>query len=135
MMSPLDHFFDLSLDLLCIADTDGYFLRLNPAWEKILGHTREELMAKGFLDFVHPDDLARRTQEVPSYLASQREVIHFENRYLCKEGPYRWLEWTSAPAGDKIYAVARDGRRQEAHPLALGAGGSFVFSQFPKGIL
>jgi len=102
-----DQFFNISLDLLCIAKTDGYFLRLNPAWEKILGYTREELMAKRFFDFVHPDDLVR-SQEALSALASQQEVIHFENRYRCKDGTYRWLEWTSAPAGDRIYAVARD---------------------------
>jgi PAS domain S-box-containing protein len=103
----LDQFFDVSLDLLCIANTDGYFLRLNPAWEKILGYTREELMAKRFLDFVHPDDLLR-TQEAVSAQASQRRMIHFENRYRCKDGTYRWLEWSSAPAGNLIYAAARD---------------------------
>ena len=117
-MSFLDQFFDLSLDLLCIADIDGYFLRLNPAWEKILGYTREELMAKRFFDFVHPDDRAR-TQEALSTLASQQEVIHFENRYLCKDGTYRWLEWTSAPAGDRIYAVARDVTERKVAEQAL----------------
>jgi len=103
----LDQFFNVNLDLLCIANTDGYFLRLNPAWEKILGYTREELMAKRFLEFVHPDDLDR-TQEAVSTLSSQREVISFENRYRCSDRTYRWLQWSSAPAGDLIYAAARD---------------------------
>jgi PAS domain S-box-containing protein len=103
----LDQFFTLSLELLCIANTDGYFLRLNPAWERGLGYSREELMAKRFLDFVHPDDLDR-TQQAISTLESQQKVIHFENRYRCKDGTYRWLEWTSAPAGNLIYSVARD---------------------------
>ncbi len=103
----LDQFFNLSLELLCIANTDGYFLRLNPAWERILGYSREELMAKQFFDFVHPDDLDK-TREVVSNLASQQKVIYFENRYRCKDGTYRWLEWTSAPAGNLIYAAARD---------------------------
>jgi len=103
----LDQFFNISLDLLCMANTDGYFLRLNPVWEGILGYSREELMERPFLDFVYPDDLAR-TQEAISSLASQQRVIHFENRYQCKDSTYRWLEWTAAPAGDLIYAVARD---------------------------
>jgi PAS domain S-box-containing protein len=103
----LDQFFNVTLDLLCIANTDGYFLRLNPAWESILGYRREELVSKRFLDFVHPDDLVT-TEGAVSTLTSQRNVIYFENRYRAKDGMYRWLEWTAAPAGDLIYAAARD---------------------------
>jgi len=103
----LDQFFSVTLDLLCIANTEGYFLRLNPAWERSLGYSREELTTKRFLDFVHPEDLDK-TREVVSTLASQRKVIYFENRYRCKDGAYRWLEWTAAPAGNLIYAAARD---------------------------
>jgi two-component system sensor histidine kinase/response regulator len=103
----LDQFFNVSLDLLCIANTDGYFLRLNPVWENVFGYTREELMAKRFLEFVHPDDLDS-TGKAIARLVSQQEVTFFENRYRCKDGTYRWLEWSSAPAGDLIYAAARD---------------------------
>ena len=103
----LDQFFNVSLDLKCIANTDGYFLRLNSAWERTLGYTLEELMAKRFLDFIHPDDLGR-TREAVSTLASQQKVASFENRYRCKDGTYRWLEWSSALAGNLIYAAARD---------------------------
>jgi formate hydrogenlyase transcriptional activator len=106
-MGDLDQFFSLSLDLLCIANADGYFLRLNPPWEKVLGYSAQELMAKRFLDFVHPDDQVR-TQDAVSTLASQREVVYFENRYRRKDGTYRWLQWTAAPAGNLIYAAARD---------------------------
>ena len=103
----LDQFFNVTLDLLGIANTEGYFLRLNPATERILGYTREELMAKPFLEFVHPDDL-EKTRGAVSTLASQQKVFSFENRYRCKDGTYRWLQWTSAPAGRLIYAAARD---------------------------
>jgi PAS domain S-box-containing protein len=103
----VDQFFNVSLDLLGIANTEGYFLRLNPAAERILGYTREELMAKRFLEFVHPDDLDR-TREAISTLASQQKVFSFENRYRCKDGTYRWLQWSSAPAGKLMYAAARD---------------------------
>ncbi len=103
----LDQFFNVSLDLLCIANTDGRFLRLNPVWERTLGYSREELLASRFLDFVHPDDLDR-TQEALSRLASQQQVVSFSNRYRCKDGAYRWLEWTAAPVKELIYATARD---------------------------
>jgi PAS domain S-box-containing protein len=103
----LDQFFNVNLDILGIANTNGDFLRLNPAAERILGYTREELMAKRFLDFVHPDDLDR-TREAVSTLASQQKIASFENRYRCKDGTYRWLQWSSAPAGNLIYAAARD---------------------------
>jgi len=103
----LDQFFKVSIDLFCIANTDGYFLRLSPAWERTLGYSRKELMAQRFLDFVHPGDLVG-TQGAISTLASQQKVVDFENRYRCKDGTYRWLEWSSAPLGKLIFAVARD---------------------------
>ena len=103
----LDQFFNVNLDVLCIANTDGYFLHLNPAMERILGYTREELMAQGFSTFIHPDDLDK-TREAVSTLASQQKVYSFENRYRCKDGSYRWLQWSSVPAGKLIYAAARD---------------------------
>lgn len=103
----LDRFFSVTLDLLCIANTSGYFLRLNPAWEKVLNYSNEELLSNRFLDLVHPDDLTS-TRETVTKLALQREVIHFENRYRRKDGTYRLLEWTAAPAGGLIYAAARD---------------------------
>jgi len=117
-MEELDQFFSVTLDLLCIANTDGYFLRLNPSWEKILGHIREELMAKRLLDFVHPDDL-ERTRQAVSTLASQQKVISFENRYRCKDGTYRWLAWTATPAGNLIYASARDVTEKRLAHLGL----------------
>ncbi len=103
----LDQFFNVSLDLLCIANTDGYFLRLNPVWERTLGYSRQELMAQRFLDFVHPDDLVK-TREAISTLTSQEKVIQFENRYRCKDGSHRWLEWNAALTGSVIFAAARD---------------------------
>jgi PAS domain S-box-containing protein len=103
----LNQFFNVSLDLMCIANTDGYFLRLNPIWERILGYSRDELMSKRFTEFVHPDDV-RGTTEAVAALVSQKAVTYFMNRYRCKDGTYRWLEWSAAPTGSLIYADARD---------------------------
>ena len=103
----LDRFFNLALDLLCIADTDGYFRHLNKTWETTLGYSIDELEGKLFLDFVHPDDLQPTLDAIAS-LSDQVPVIGFTNRYRCKDGSYRWIEWRSAPSGKQIYAAARD---------------------------
>jgi PAS domain S-box-containing protein len=105
----LDRFFTLSLDMLCIAGFDGYFRRLSPAWERTLGFSVAELQAKPFLYFVHPDD-REKTGAAADQLQVGQDVILFENRYRCKDGTYRWIEWkaTSFPDRQLIYAVARD---------------------------
>ena len=110
----LDKFFNMTLDLLCIAAADGYFLRLNPAWEKTLGYTLAELMTKPFLEFVHPDDVPA-TRDAIRALSNQLQVVDFTNRYRCQDGTYRQMMWSAAAAGDLIYAAARDvTRRLEA---------------------
>ncbi|OGQ88523.1 MAG: hypothetical protein A2512_11915 [Deltaproteobacteria bacterium RIFOXYD12_FULL_56_24] len=103
----LDHYFTEALDLLCIADTDGYFRRLNPAWEATLGFPVSELVGQRFLDFIHPEDL-EATRQAVSLLADQKEVANFVNRYRHINGEYRWIEWRALPTGQRIYAVARD---------------------------
>lgn len=103
----LDQYFTTSLDLFCIADTEGYFRRLNAQWERSLGYTLAELEGKRFLDFVHPDDL-QNTLDAIADLKSQKEVLNFTNRYRHRDGSYRWIEWRSFPKGDRIFAAARD---------------------------
>lgn len=104
-----DPFFTLSVDLLCFLDFSGHFQRLNPAWEKALGFTRAELMAKPFIEFVHPDDRERTLAQNARVRAGGR-ALAFENRYLCSDGSYRWFLWNAAPnvAHKVIYSVARD---------------------------
>src|SRR5258708_24877476 len=111
--SGIQRFFDMSLDMLCIAGTDGYFRELNPAFQTILGYTRQDLLSKPFLDFVHPDDVEATLAEVAK-LAVGVNTIHFENRYRCLDGAYIWMSWTAAPAPDgTLYAVARDITREK----------------------
>lgn len=103
----LNNFFEVNLDLLCIADSRGRFLKVNKEWEFILGYKKEELEKKNFLDFVHPDDL-EDTLKAICKLKKQEEVLNFVNRYKAKDGSYRYIEWRSKPNENLIYAAARD---------------------------
>jgi two-component system cell cycle sensor histidine kinase/response regulator CckA len=104
----LDRFFRLNIDLLCIADDAGRFLRLNQAWEAILGWPLSELEGKEFLNFVHPEDRPA-TMRVMEALRTDREVVDFVNRYQCRDGSYRFIEWRTAPSNNgRLYAAARD---------------------------
>lgn len=104
-----DRFFAVSIDMLCFLDFNGYFKRLNPAWERTLGFSRQELMSRPFIEFVHPDDRERTLKQNASVRAGG-QALHFENRYLCKDGSYKWLLWNAAPGSSErvIYSVARD---------------------------
>jgi PAS domain S-box-containing protein len=103
----LERYFMSSLDLLCIANTSGHFIRLNPEWERVLGYSLTELKDRQFIDFVHPDDV-ENTLVALNQRGYGEEILSFENRYRCKDGSYRWIEWRSHRAGDLIHAIARD---------------------------
>lgn len=104
-----DGFFATSIDMLCILGFNGFFRRLNPAWERTLGFTLKELMSRPFIEFVHPDD-RERTLKQNAQVRSGGQALAFENRYLCKDGTHRWFLWNAAPnpAGPVICSVARD---------------------------
>ena len=106
----LNRFFTLSLDMLCVAGFDGYFKRLNPAWQRTLGYSEEELLARPYMDFVHPDDREATIAEARKQSEQGLEIIYFENRYRHKDGTLRWLMWTSTPFPQQqvVYAAARD---------------------------
>jgi two-component system sensor histidine kinase/response regulator len=110
-----DRFFTLSLDLFCVATFEGYFLRLNPVWETVLGFSKDELRAAPFVEFVHPDDREATIREL-SKVATGEHVINFENRYRTKDGSYKWLQWFASPfiAQGLIYAAARDVTERKA---------------------
>jgi PAS domain S-box-containing protein len=113
---------EMSLDLICTASFDGYFVQVNPAWTRVLGFEPEELTRRPFVEFVHPDDLEATLAEVDKQAKSGRLVFNFQNRYLCSDGSYRWLEWTSRPDYEAglMYAVARDvTERKQAEDLVV----------------
>jgi PAS domain S-box-containing protein len=104
-----DKFFNVSIDLLCIAGFDGYFKRINPAFVSTLGYSEAELLSTPFLNLIHPDDIAVTVREVER-LNSGATTLKFENRCRCKNGKYTWLVWNCAPDVEArlMYAVAHD---------------------------
>lgn len=104
-----NRFINLSVDLFCVAGFDGYFKSLNQSWQSLLGFTTAELMAKPYLEFVHPEDRNATVTEA-GRLQNREATFAFENRYLCKDGSYKWLLWNAVSVPDQqiIYAVARD---------------------------
>jgi PAS domain S-box-containing protein len=105
----LDRIFTLSSDLITVADFDGYFKRVNPAGQRILGYTQEELLTRPYLDFVHPDDREKTAAEAEA-IGHGKTAVPFENRFARKDGSYKVLEWTSTPVVEDrlVYTVGRD---------------------------
>lgn len=114
------NFTELSKDLVCIANVDGLFYKVNPAFYKVLGFSKKELEGKPFIDFVHPDDLDKTLEEVKK-LSQGVSVISFENRYRCKNGEYVILSWNTSPDPDTgyLYCIARDITLEKAQQQEL----------------
>lgn len=104
-----DRFFRHAIDMFCILGSDGYFKKINPFWTTVLGWSEEELLGKPFIEYLHPEDL-EPTLSIRKRLIEENTIVPFENRYLCKDGTYRWLSWKYFlnPEGQAIFGVARD---------------------------
>ncbi len=100
-------FFARSRDLMVVADANGYFTVLNQAWSDVLGWELEELRSLPFLSFVHPDDVEATTAQFERQGLGE-SAVEFENRYRCRDGSYRWLQWNASPLDGVVYASARD---------------------------
>jgi PAS domain S-box-containing protein len=103
----LDSYFNNAMDLFCIANFDGYFVKLNPAWEHTLGYPIADLQGQTFMNLVHSDD-KNITADALATLTNGQIVTRFINRFRHKDGTYRWIEWNSQPQGNLIYAAAHD---------------------------
>jgi len=121
--SELDQLFNLSSDLFCIAGFDGYFKRLNPSWEQTLGISREELLSRPYVEFIHPDDREITRKEADKIVGGE-VTFSFENRFRRGDDTYIWLLWNATPNSDQglIFAVARDItlRKRAERRLAVG---------------
>ncbi|BFR49731.1 sensor domain-containing diguanylate cyclase [Nitratidesulfovibrio sp. HK-II] len=101
--------FSLSPDLMAIGGLDGYFREVNPAWQAVLGWSKEELLDRPWVSLVHPDD-QETTAQAMQQLLRDGVLTGVENRYLCRDGSWRWISWNSAAVPDQglIYGVGRD---------------------------
>lgn len=116
--------FEIANAMFCITGFDGYFKQLNPAWERFLGHPVEELLERRVEELIHPDDRELTRREAGRLTSGANETIAFENRFLHRDGTYRWLSWnaTADPPNERVYAVASDvteKRRAQAEREAL----------------
>lgn len=101
-------FFENSIDLLCVINSDGIFEKINPEWEFALGYAPYEMEGEKFTDFLHPDDIEKTLEEAKHQATNKNRVSNFVNRYKHKDGSYRWIEWRSFLLEDLVYASARD---------------------------
>ncbi|GJD73257.1 PAS domain-containing protein [Methylobacterium goesingense] len=108
----------VSPDLLGVFHPDGYFERLNPAWEIILGWTESEVAGRSVVELIHPDDAGRSRQAIDA-LRANMPVFRFENRYRTRDGRYRWISWTAVPEGGRAYCSGRDITEDKAREAAL----------------
>ncbi len=105
-----NQFFNMSYDLLVVAKGD-YFVRVNPAYTRILGYELKEMGKQNFISFAHPDDQEACLEAINKLKSGESEsIVHFRMRARCKDGSYKWLEWTCTidPNTGFMYAVAQD---------------------------
>jgi PAS domain S-box-containing protein len=116
----LNRFFELSIDMICIAGNDGYFKKVSKSFSRTLGYTEEELLSQPIINFIESSDVAKTNQELNN-IREGNITFHFENKYLCKDGSIRWIAWRSVPVPEEelIYAIARDVTEQKEKEFLL----------------
>jgi PAS domain S-box-containing protein len=135
-MGEVERYYTLTPEMVIFAGFDGYWKRVNPAVEAVLGYTEREALARPFMDFVHPDD-RKRTEEAARRVVGGATARAFENRIVCKDGSYRWIEWTVTPVAEErvMYGVGRDvteRRRSETEQAALQRVATLVAQEVPR---
>ncbi len=135
-MREVERYFTLSPEMVILAGFDGYWKRVNPAVEAVLGHTEREALARPFMEFVHPDD-RERTEEEARRVVGDATALAFENRIVCKDGSYKLIEWTVTPVPEErvMYGVGRDiteRRRSESEQAALRRVATLVARDAPS---
>ena len=109
----------ISPDLLCVLDTQGRIMAANPAFEKMLGWTIDEVTSTSFPSFVHPDDLAATYAAWTDMVERGMPALRFENRWRTKEGGLKWISWVGVPEEGQMYCIGRDVTEQKEHAQVL----------------
>ena len=114
-----ERFFEVSSDLLCLINAKGYFERINPAWEKLLGYSLKELNSRPFIDFLHPEDRDRTHFEFERVLSGKKLKAQFQNRYIKKDGTEVWLSWSGVMSGTTFFGISRDTTTETLKKVAV----------------
>src|SRR4051794_8464609 len=135
-MREVERYFTLSPEMVILAGFDGYWKRVNPTVEAVLGYTEREALARPFMEFVHPDD-RERTEEEARRVVAGATALAFENRIMCRDGSYKWIEWTVTPVPEErvMYGVGRDiteRRRSDCQQTALQRIATLVTREVPQ---
>ena len=135
-MREVERYSTLSPEMVILAGFDGYWTRVNPTVEVVLGYTEREALARPFMEFVHPDD-RERTEEEARRVVAGATALAFENRIVCKDGSYKWIEWTVTPVPEErvMFGVGRDvteRRRSESEQAALQRIATLVAQEVPR---
>lgn len=137
-LENFEKLFKLSNDLICLAGTDGYFKKLNPPFINILGWEMDYLLTHPFFELIHPDDVAITQQEIQK-LAAGHHTINFTNRFRCKNGSYRILQWVASPEPGTpfLYAIARDITEEKNREMQLMASENKFrsFFEYSQGLM
>jgi len=141
-LEDMEEFFELTLDMICIAGHDGYFKRVNPRWSRVLGYSIEEILAEPFVNFIHPDDREATLAIVGRAFKEGLEIFSFKNRYRCRDGSYRTFAWTSATSLKRSFlcCIARDvtesdrDQQRLAHLISASRAVLYSLAIGPEGV-
>ncbi len=100
--------FEMTSDLLATISPDGRFTLLNPAWERLLGWSTDELLAEPIQTYMHPDDVGETLALLHTGADAAANIENYTNRYRHRDGSWRWLLWSARCDGETWFAAAKD---------------------------
>ena len=126
-----DRIWRLSRDLFAVADFDGFFRTINPAWTAMLGYEEAVVLLRPFAELIHPDDVELGRAEIEA-LRRGAVIERFDCRVMHANGGYRWISWTAVPEGDAFYAIGRDITAEKSAAEALAASNRELRAQIEE---
>ena len=127
----LNHFFEYTPDLVCIANKEGFFEKVNSSVLQKLEYEADEIYTHPISFFMHPEDV-KRTQHTRQEMLDGAPLINFQNRYVSKSEKIIWLEWTSIYFSDKEIIFAINYELQQAQ---MGFFGNFMVNSIQANTL
>lgn len=137
-LNSYEKLFNLSGDLVCLASTDGFFKKVNPAFTTLLGWEENEMLDRSYFEFIYKDDIEVTAAEVEK-LATGIPTINFVHRFVAKDGSHRWLQWMVSPevSTGNLFAIGRDitGEREKEMLLKDSEQKFRIFFENAQGLM